>query len=107
LPDIRFRDLRYTAASLMLKHGIPVIIVTRRLGPTKPSITLDIYGHLIPGIQEEAAQLMDELITPVEYQQLHPTAPNCTRSAPDFTTRRAHPPYLAHINKKPLYLGAF
>ena len=28
-----------------------------------PSITLDIYGHLIPGIQEEAAQMIDELIT--------------------------------------------
>jgi integrase len=50
LPDIRFRDLRYTAASLMLNHGIPVIIVSRRLGHAKPSITLDIYGHLIPGM---------------------------------------------------------
>jgi integrase len=76
LPEIRFHDLRHTAASLMLNHGIPVIIVSRRLGHARPSITLDIYGHMIPGMQEEAAQMIDELITPVEFQQLHPTAPD-------------------------------
>ena len=60
----------------MLNHGIPVIVVSRRLGHAKPSITLDVSGHLIPGMQEEAARMMDELITPVEVQQLHPTAPD-------------------------------
>ena len=65
-----------TPALLMLNHGIPVIVVSRRLGHAKPSITLDIYGHLLPGMQEEIAELMDELITPVPVQQLHPTAPD-------------------------------
>ena len=62
LPQIRFHDLRHTAASLMLNHGIPVLIVSKRLGHSKPSITLDTYGHLIPSRQEEAAQLMDHLM---------------------------------------------
>lgn len=62
LPKIRFHDLRHTAASLMLNHGIPVLIVSKRLGHSKPSITLDVYGHLIPSRQEEAAQLMDDLM---------------------------------------------
>lgn len=62
LPQIRFHDLRHTAASLMLNHGIPVLIVSKRLGHSKPSITLDTYGHLIPSRQEEAAQLMDNLM---------------------------------------------
>lgn len=62
LPKIRFHDLRHTAASLMLNHGIPVLIVSKRLGHSKPSITLDVYGHLIPSKQEEAAQLMDNLM---------------------------------------------
>ena len=62
LPNIRFHDLRHTAASLMLNHGIPVLIVSKRLGHSKPSITLDVYGHLIPSRQEEAAQLMDNLM---------------------------------------------
>jgi hypothetical protein len=76
LPEIRFHDLRHTAALLVLNHGIPMIIVSRRLGHSKPSITLDIYGHLIPGMQAEAAQMIDDLITPIEFQQLHQTAPD-------------------------------
>ena len=59
LPDIRFHDLRHTAATLMLKNNIPLIVVSRRLGHSRPSITLDIYGHYLPGMQEEVASLMD------------------------------------------------
>ena len=66
LPDIRFHDLRHTAASLMLNHGTPVIVVSKRLGHAKVSITLDVYGHLIPQMQDEVAQLIDDLITPIE-----------------------------------------
>lgn len=75
LPAIRFHDLRHTAASLMLNHGIPVLIVSKRLGHAKPSITLDIYGHLIPSMQERVAQIMDEVITPIELESV---APGCT-----------------------------
>jgi hypothetical protein len=35
------------------------------LGHAKPSITLDVYGHLIPSMQTEVAQKIDDLITPV------------------------------------------
>jgi integrase len=66
LPNIRFHDLRHTAASLMLNHNVPVIVVSRRLGHARPSITLDLYGHLMPSMQAEAAELMDQLISPVE-----------------------------------------
>ena len=74
LPIIRFHDLRHTSASLMLNHGVPPIIVARRLGHSKVSITLDTYGHLMPEIQSGAADLMDELVTSVAIQ-LHQTAP--------------------------------
>jgi len=72
LPNIRFHDLRHTAATLMLLNGIPLIVVSRRLGHSKPSVTLDIYGHYLPGMQAEAAVMMDELVTPVaaEWQQI-------------------------------------
>lgn len=83
LPPIRFHDLRHTAASIMLNHNIPVIVVSRRLGHAKPSITLDIYGHLISSAQSEAAELLDELITPIV---LHPTAPQLHQTAPEFIT---------------------
>lgn len=68
LPEIRFHDLRHTAATLMLLNGIPLLVVSRRLGHAKPSITLDIYGHALPGMQNEAAALMDELVTPIATQ---------------------------------------
>jgi hypothetical protein len=47
----------------MLNYGIPVLIVSKSLEYSKPSITIEVYGHLIPSQQEEAAQLMDNLIS--------------------------------------------
>jgi integrase len=65
LPPIRFHDLRHTAASILLNQGVPVIAVSRRLGHAKASITLDIYGHLIPTMQTEVAEMIDDLVMPV------------------------------------------
>lgn len=70
LPEIRFHDLRHTAATLMLLNGIPLLVVSRRLGHAKPSVTLDVYGHYLPGMQNQAAAIMDELVTPIA-AQLH------------------------------------
>jgi integrase len=66
LPKIRFHDLRHTAASLMLNNGVPPIVVSRILGHSKPSITMDIYGHLYHKMQGEAAKIMDDLVTPIQ-----------------------------------------
>ena len=65
LPSIRFHDLRHTAASLMLNANIAPIVVSRRLGHAKASITLDVYGHLIPTVQPEVADIIDEIVMPV------------------------------------------
>ena len=59
--QIRFHDLRHTAASLMLNNNIPAIIVSKMMGHSRPSTTLDNYGHLITGMQDEAAKMMDEM----------------------------------------------
>ena len=45
-----------------------MIEVSRRLGHSRASITLDVYGHLIPGMQSEVADLIDELVLPVAIQ---------------------------------------
>ncbi len=66
LPRVRFHDLRHTAASLMLKHNIPVIVVSKILGHAKASTTLDIYGHLYVDMQDEATQTMDRLVAPIQ-----------------------------------------
>ena len=62
LREIRFHDLRHTAASLMLNNGAPILVVSKILGHSKASTTLDIYDHLISVMQEDAARMMDELI---------------------------------------------
>ena len=68
MPRIRFHDLRHTAASIMLNHGVPVIVVSKMLGHSKPSITMDIYGHLYHERQAEAARIMDALVTPIQVE---------------------------------------
>jgi len=65
LPKIRFHDLRHTAASLMINHGIPIVIVSKILGHSKPSVTLNIYAHCITEYQHEAAKVMDEITMPM------------------------------------------
>jgi len=65
LPKIRFHDLRHTAASLLLNNGVPPIVVSKILGHSKPSTTLDVYGHLYVEMQTEAAMIMDDLVTPI------------------------------------------
>lgn len=68
LPNIRFHDLRHTAASLMLSRNVPLITVSKMLGHAKPSITLDYYEHLIPGMQEQAVAVMDEIVTLTQWE---------------------------------------
>lgn len=52
----------------MLNHGVPVIVVSKMLGHSKPSVTLDIYGHLYTDMQDGAAQVMEDLVTPTRIE---------------------------------------
>ena len=72
LPKIRFHDLRHTSASLMLNKGIASIVVSRRFGHSTASTTLDLCGHLLPFMQAEAAELIDELMTPITSRSIAP-----------------------------------
>ena len=60
---IRFHDARHTHASLMLKQGVPLKVVSERLGHSSISVTADVYAHIIPGMQENAAQRFDAAFT--------------------------------------------
>ena len=57
LPRIRFHDLRHTYATLALPAGVHPKVVAEVLGHASISITLDIYSHAIPAMQESAAEL--------------------------------------------------
>lgn len=62
---IRFHDLRHTHASNLLRDGVPVNVVSQRLGHAEPAITLNVYSHVLPGMQEEAALRVDEMMDEV------------------------------------------
>lgn len=52
---IRFHDARHTHVTIMLTQGVHPKIVQERLGHTSIEVTLDIYSHVAPGLQEAAA----------------------------------------------------
>jgi len=56
LPRIRLHDLRHTVASLMLARNVPAKVVQERLGHSSVMVTLDIYSHVSPGMQRDAAE---------------------------------------------------
>jgi integrase len=55
LPHIRLHDLRHTHATLLLREGVPVDVVSERLGHASPSITLDVYAHALADQRTDAA----------------------------------------------------
>ena len=55
-PRMTVKNLRHFHATLMLQNGENPVIVSKRLGHSKVSITLDIYAHVLPGWQQEAAE---------------------------------------------------
>jgi integrase len=59
LPRIRFHDLRHAHATHMLSSGVHPKIASERLGHSKVGITLDLYSHVMPGMQEDAAARVD------------------------------------------------
>jgi integrase len=56
LPSIRLHDLRHTHASILLRQGVPLKVVSERLGHANPAFTLSVYQHVMPGMQADAAK---------------------------------------------------
>jgi integrase len=62
LPRVRFHDLRHTYATLALRDGVPVKVVSETLGHASITLTLDTYSHVLPDMQEDAAARMERLL---------------------------------------------
>ncbi len=60
LPNIRFHDLRHSAATLLFAAGVHPKVVQEILGHTQISMTMDIYSHVIPGMQEDAMNKLND-----------------------------------------------
>ena len=63
LPLIRFHDTRHTAATLLLLQGIHPKVVSEMMGHATVSITLDLYSHVLPEMQQEATAAMERLLS--------------------------------------------
>ena len=64
LPEIGLHGLRHTWATLALKQGIAANVVQERLGHSRVGITLDIYTHVLPTMQADAAAKVAALFAP-------------------------------------------
>jgi integrase len=62
---IRFHDRRHTHGSLLIQAGVPVKVVSERLGHANIAFTIQTYQHLLPGMQENAADITEQLSAPV------------------------------------------
>lgn len=64
VPTLRSHDLRHTHGSLLIKEGIPVKVVSERLGHANIAHTMQTYQHVMPGMQADAADTTERLAHP-------------------------------------------
>jgi len=61
LPTVRFHDLRHDHITQLLLRGVPLKVVSARAGHAGIAITADLYDHLLPGADEQAAAKLDDV----------------------------------------------
>ena len=61
---IRLHDLRHTHGTLLIAAGVPVKVVSERLGHATPVFTIATYQHVLPGMQADAARVFERLVAP-------------------------------------------
>jgi integrase len=60
--SIRLYDLRHTTATLLLQAGINPKIVSERLGHSTITLTLDVYSHVLPNMQKDATDQLEQML---------------------------------------------
>jgi integrase len=81
LEPITLHECRHTFASLMIAAGVNAKALSTYMGHFSISITLDLYGHLMPGNEDEAAVLLDAYLTRVTEEAARSVAPTVARTA--------------------------
>jgi integrase len=62
LPRVTFHALRHTHVSVLIREGVDILTISRRIGHAKPSVTLDVYGHLMGGADQAAADAIGRVL---------------------------------------------
>jgi Phage integrase family len=68
-------DLRHTFGSLLIQSGASIVYVKEQMGHSSIQVTVDTYGHLIPGANVSFVDKLDELATEKQETTLHQSAP--------------------------------
>ena len=63
ISDVRFHDLRHTHATHLLTSGVPIHVVSARLGHASIQTTVDVYGHVLPASDMEAGLVMERRLS--------------------------------------------
>ena len=63
LPAIRLYDLGHTAATISLAAGVSPKVISEQIGSASVAFTLDIYSHVLPHVQDAAAEMVEALLT--------------------------------------------
>lgn len=61
LPDIHFHNLRHTVATLLIAGGVDIATVSKRLGHSDKTTTLNIYTHAIKSADKAAAEKLQSI----------------------------------------------
>jgi len=67
IPRLRLHDLRHTQATLLVRAGTPIKVVSERLGHASPAFTMATYQHVMPGMQAEAARTFEALLASTDF----------------------------------------
>jgi integrase len=59
---LRFHDLRHTCATLLLREGVNIKVVSEMLGHASIAITLNTYSHVLPDMQDSAVEAMEAAV---------------------------------------------
>jgi integrase len=62
LPRVQFHALRHTHVTMLIRAGVDILTISRRIGHSKASVTLDVYGHLYDGADAAAALALEGLL---------------------------------------------
>jgi len=60
--NVTFHGLRHIHVSMLIKAGVPINTISARVGHSTPSITHDIYAHLLPGMGRHAVDLFESML---------------------------------------------
>ena len=81
---IRLYDLRHTGATLALAAGVSPKVVSEQLGHASAAFTLDVYAHLLPHMQAEAAKRVEAMLYPNSDPVMKTPSPNRRKPAKSF-----------------------